>query len=155
MANEIALFRNFGLATPASITYSPTQNVFVGNAWTSCTGRNYCNTMRLGRGMMIKEDVGSNDWGTYLNAVRIYDTTTRKLLCEKVYPMYQGAWYSKLTVKNVVKRLLEDLVISSAREQHMYLDEDQVRRELEAQIDYAFNENQMEVLRSEVKALGF
>lgn len=155
MANEIALFSNFGLATPARITYSPSQNVFVGNAWTSCTGRTYCNTMRLGHGMLIKEDVGSNSWGTYLNAVRIYDTATKKLLCEKIYPMYQGAHYSKYTVKCVVTRLLENLLLSSAKEQHMYLDENRVRRELAAQIDYAFSANQMEVLHSELKALGY
>jgi len=155
MANEIALFSNFGLATPARITYSPEQNLFVGNAWTSYSGRTYCNTMRLGRGLLIKEDVGSNGWGTYLNGVHIYDTMTKKLLCEKIYPMYQGAHYSKFTVKNVVTRLLEDLLISSAKEQHLYIDENRMRRELRAQIDYAFNANQLEVLKSETKALGY
>lgn len=47
MANEIALFRNFGLATPSAITYSAPMNAFVGTGFTSAAGNSYFNAARF------------------------------------------------------------------------------------------------------------
>lgn len=38
MTQEISLFRNFGLATPAAISYSAPMNAFVGSAFASLIG---------------------------------------------------------------------------------------------------------------------
>ena len=38
MTQEISLFRNFGLATPATISYSAPMNAFVGSAFASLIG---------------------------------------------------------------------------------------------------------------------
>lgn len=155
MKQEIALFKNFGLATPSSITFSESMNAFVGSGYTSMAGNTYFNAARFAEGLLIKEDVGEGYSATFLNGLHIYDLKTHKLLVEKVYPMYQGAFYSKEHVKIVATRLLSDLIVEAAEEQGSYMNEQEVSRKVRAILDRSFSNNQLQELEKNVKVLGF
>ena len=155
MANEIALFKNFGLATPKGISYSESINAFVTTALAFPSGNAYCNAARFAEGLLIKEDVGHGHMYTFLNGVHIYDLKTHKLLAEKVFPMYEGLFYSTDTVKSVATRLLTSLLVDAAREQGCVLYESDASRKVRAILDRSFSNNQLQELEKNVKALGF
>lgn len=152
MANEIALFRNLGLATPTAISYSAPMNAFVGSGFTSQGGNTYFNAARFADGILIKEDVGEGWLHTFLNGIHIYDLSTKKLLCERYFNCH---YYSKETVKSDVKHMLEDLVLSSARKEGHILNDGEVRTRINSIIDRSFATNQMEVMNRQMRALGF
>lgn len=152
MANEIALFRNFGLATPASITYSSPMNAFVGTGYTSAAGNTYFNAVRFAEGILIKEDVGDGYARTFLNGLKIYDLHTKKLLCEESFHCH---YYSKDTVKSDVKRMLTNLILKAARQENRYLCEGDVRGRIGQIIDRAFSTNQIDMMNKQMRALGF
>jgi hypothetical protein len=152
MANEIALFRNFGLATPASISYSTPMNAFVGTGYTSMAGNTYFNAVRFADGILIKEDVGEGYAYTFLNGLKIYDLQTKKLLCEEYFNCH---YYSKDTVKSDVKRMLKNLILDTARKEGHYISESEVNRRINEIIDRSFATNQVEMMGQQMRALGF
>lgn len=152
MSQEIAIFRNFGLATPSSITFSASMNAFVGSGYTSTAGNTYFNAARFAEGLLIKEDVGEGWLHTFLNGIHIYDLRSKKLLCERYFDCH---YYSKETVKSDVKHMLEDLIISSARQEGRILSYGDVHSRINAIIDRSFANSQLKELEKNVKALGF
>lgn len=155
MTNDIALFRSFGLATPASFSYSQPMNAFVGNGYTSTIGNTYFNAVRFVEGLLIKEDVGEGYSATFLNGLQIYDLHTKTLLAEKKYPRYGGAFYSKNLVKQLTSQLLEELLLKEAQKQHYLLNQEDVKNKLSRLIANAFEKNQVQELQNSVKAIGF
>ena len=155
MANEIALFKNFGLATPSNIAYSESMNAFVTSAQTFPSGNAYGSAARFAEGLLIKEDIGYGQPCTFLNGLHIYDLKTHKLLAEKVYPLYQGAFYSKDVVKSVATRLLSALIVTAAEEQGSVINAQDVTNKVRAILDRSFANNQLQELEKNVKALGF
>lgn len=152
MANEIALFNKFGLATPASITYSTPMNAFVGQGYTSMAGNTYFNAMRFADGIIIKEDVGEGYAYTFLNGLKIYDLQTKKLLCEESFNCH---YYSKDTVKSDVKRMLTKMIIKAAQQENCNLSESDVSNRIGKIIDRAFSTNQIELMNQQMRTLGF
>ena len=152
MASEIALFRNFGLSTPTAISYSAPMNAFLGSGFTSQAGNTYFNAARFAEGILIKEDVGEGWLHTFLNGIHIYDLSTKKLLCERFFDCH---YYSKETVKSDVKRMLEDLILSSARKEGRILSYGDVHSRINSIIDRSFATNQIEVMNRQMKVLGF
>ena len=152
MANEIALFRNFGLATPADITYSSPMNAFVGQGYTSMAGNTYFNAVRFAEGILIKEDVADGYARTFLNGLKIYDLHTKKLLCEESFHCH---YYSKDAVKSDVKRMLTNLILKAARQENRYLCEGDVHGRIGQIIDRAFSTNQIDMMNKQMRALGF
>ncbi len=155
MTNEIALFRNCGLATPASFSYSQPMNALVGNGFTSYSGNTYFNAVRFAEGLLIKEDVGQGYSATFLNGIQIYDLHSKTLLAEKKYPMYCGEFYSKELVKELTFELLEDLILKEAQKQHRMLNQSEVKSKLSRLLANAFEKNQLQELQKTVKAIGF
>lgn len=155
MNNEITLFSNFGLATPSSITFSESMNAFVTTAQMFASGNAYGNAARFVNGLLIKEDIGYGQPWTFLNGLHIYDLKTRKLLAEKVFPMYKGAFYSKDTVKHISQALLTDLIVSAADEQGYDVDEKEVSNKIYTMLDRAFSANQLQEMGNNIKAIGF
>lgn len=155
MTNDIALFRSFGLATPANYSYSQPMNAFVGNGYTSTIGNTYFNAVRFVEGLLIKEDVGEGYSATFLNGLQIYDLHTKTLLAEKKYPRYGGAFYSKNLVKQLTSQLLEELLLKEAQKQHYLLNQEDVKNKLSRLIANAFEKNQVQELQNSVKAIGF
>lgn len=152
MTNEIALFQNFGLATPSNITYSAPMNAFVGLGYTSIAGNTYFNAARFGEGILIKEDVGEGWLHTFLNGIHIYDLKTKKLLCERSFNCH---YYSKETVKSDVKSMLEDLILSAARTTGRILNYTDVHARINAIVNRSFETNQVKMMNNQIKALGF
>lgn len=152
MANEIALFKNFGLATPASVNYSAPMNAFVGAGFTSMAGNTYYNAARFAEGILIKEDVGQGYAYTFLNGIHVYDLHTKKLLCERYFNCH---YYSKDTVKSDVKKMLENLILESAQKEGRYLSQGDVHSKIDSIIDHSFATNQLEMMQHQVRALGF
>lgn len=152
MENQIALFRNFGLTTPAAISYSTPMNAFVGQGFTSAAGNTYFNAARFGEGILIKEDVGEGWLHTFLNGIHIYDLKTKKLLCERSFNCH---YYSKETVKSDVKSMLEDLILSAARTTGRILNYTDVHARINAIVNRSFETNQVEMMNNQIKALGF
>ena len=155
MTNDIALFRSFGLATPASFSYSQPMNALVGNGYTSLIGNTYFNAVRFVEGLLIKEDVGVGYSATFLNGLQIYDLHTKTLLAEKTYPMYGGAFYSKDLIKRLTSNLLEELILKEAKSQNRLLNQLEVKNALSNLIANAFEKNQVQELQKSVRAIGF
>lgn len=155
MNQEIALFKNFGLATPSSIAYSESMNAFVTTAQAFPSGNAYGCAARFTEGLLIKEDIGYGQPCTFLNGLRIFDLKTHKLLAEKVYPMYRGAFYSKELVKSVSTQLLTELILTAAEEQGRVMNAPEVASRVYVKLDRAFTNNQIQELEKNVKALGF
>jgi len=152
MTNEIAIFKNFGLTTPANISYSAPMNAFVGSGYTSMAGNTYFNSARFAEGILIKEDVGEGWLHTFLNGIHIYDLHTKKLLCEQSFDCH---FYSKETVKNDVKRMLKELVLKAAQKEGRILNQGDIHSKINSMIDRSFATNQVEMLGNQMKALGF
>lgn len=155
MTNDIALFRSFGLATPASFCYSKPMNALVGDKYTSPVGNTYFNAVRFVEGLLIKEDVDVGYSATFLNGLQIYDLHTKTLLAEKKYPMYGGAFYSKDLVKRLTSNLLEELILKEAKSQNRLLNQSEVKNALSNLIANAFEKNQVQELQKSVRAIGF
>lgn len=155
MTQDISLFSNFGLATPSSVTFSESLNAFVGAGFRSIAGNTYFNAARFAEGLLIKEDVGNGHMWSFLNGVHIYDLKTHKLLAEKVFPQYQGLFYSLDAVKRIVKNLLIDLIVAAAEEQGCDVDANEVSGKISTMLNRSFSNNQMLELEKNVKALGF
>jgi len=153
MANEIAIFNKFGLSTSSNFSYSSVDNAFVGNLYISMSGRSYCNKARFIDGLVIKEDVGRNDYGTYLNGLHIYDINSRVLLCEEVFPMYCGRNYSKYEVMRIAKELLYNLIVREAAAQGCNVDRAEVMRKLSELISRCMEENQLEYLERNMRMI--
>lgn len=144
MKTDIALFEKFGLATSSSnFTYSEVANSFLGNAFTSLAGNTYFNEVRFVEGLLIKEDVGQGYTYTFLNGLRVYDIKTKTLLCEKTY---HNKVYSLYFLKSEVKRMLQDLIISSAKKEGVLLAESEVGAKLEQIINNSFAKDQRQML---------
>ena len=92
---------------------------------------------------------------SFLNGVHIYDLKTHKLLAEKVFPQYQGLFYSLDAVKRIVKNLLIDLIVAAAEEQGCDVDANEVSGKISTMLNRSFSNNQMLELEKNVKALGF
>lgn len=152
MANEIALFSKFGLATPSNIRYSSPMNAFVGSGYTSAAGNTYFNAVRFAEGILIKEDVGEGYAYTFLNGLKIYDLKTKKLLCED---SFHCNYYSKQTVKDEVKRMLKELIMDAARSEGYYISSSEVNKRINSMIDRCFAQNQIEMMGQQIRALGF
>lgn len=155
MKQEIALFKNFGLATPSSIAFSESMNAFVGNGYTSLAGNTSFNAVRFAEGLLIKEDVCDGHSWRFLNGLHIYDLRTHKLLAEKVYPMYQGVFRSESLVRSLATCLLSSLIVDAAKEQGSYMNEQEVSCKVRTILDRSFSNNQLQELEKNVKALGF
>lgn len=152
MTNEIALFKNFGLATPASFSYSQPMNAFVGNEYTSAMGNSYFNAVRFVEGLLIKEDVGEGYLYTFLNGLHIFDIRTHTLLAEK---SYYCTCYSKDLVRQQTTILLEELILKEAQKQHRLLNEYDTKKAIAQIISKAFDKKQVQELQKSVKAIGF
>lgn len=152
MTNEIALFKSFGLATPASFSYSQPMNAFVGNGYVSAMGNSYFNAVRFVEGLLIKEDVGEGYYYTFLNGLQIFDIRTHTLLAEK---NYHCVYYAKDLVKRETAKLLEELILKEAQKQHRLLSEYDTKKAIAQIISKAFDKDQIQELSKHAKAIGF
>ncbi|MBR1565118.1 MAG: hypothetical protein IJ650_07220 [Paludibacteraceae bacterium] len=157
MKQEIALFRNFGLATPSSVTYSPELNAFITAAFQTMSGNCYFSAMRLSEGILIKEDIGQGGIynRTFLNGVHIYDLKTKTLLCEYIYPMYEGAIYSRSVVATVARRILKELVEKTAQRENFYIEASHVDRVIYQIVNNAVYADQTQELNRQIKSLNY
>lgn len=156
MSQEISLFRNFGLTTPSSVTFSEPLNALVGAGYTSMAGNTYFNSLRLSDGLLIKEDIGHGGMyeRTFLNGIHIYDICTKTLLCEYRYPMYQGVIYSRETAKLVAINLLIKLIVESAQRDQVLLNMNEVSSKIQEVVNKAFFGDQMQEIQKTLKQLS-
>ena len=152
MTNEIALFKSFGLATPASFSYSQPMNAFVGNGYVSAMGNSYFNAVRFVEGLLIKEEVGEGYYHTFLNGLQIFDIRTHALLAEK---NYHKVVYRRSFVKQQATILLEELILKEAKLQHRLLNQQDTNRAIAQIISKAFDKDQVQELTKYAKAIGF
>ena len=150
MAN-IEIFKKFGVSSVASnVTYSASLNVFTGNGYTSAAGNNYFNAFRFAEGILIKEDVGVGYAHTFLNGIRIFDLSSKTLLCER---SYHCCYYDKNYVKSQSIDMLRKLVMDAAKSDNVYLLESDVRAHVVRIVNDAFITNQMEMMNKQLKLL--
>lgn len=149
MAN-IEIFNKFGVSVSSSVTYSSSLNVFTGNGYTSAAGNNYFNAFRFAEGILIKENVGVGYAHTFLNGIRIFDLSSKTLLCER---SYHCCFYSKDYVKSQSIDMLRTLVINAAKSDNVYLLESDVQNHVTRIVNDAFVTNQMDMMNKQLRLL--
>lgn len=150
MAN-IEIFKKFGVSSVSSnVTYSTSLNVFHSTGYTSVAGNNYFNAFRFAEGILIKEDVGVGYAHTFLNGIRIFDLSSKTLLCERTY---HCCFYNKEYVKNESVDMLRKLVMSAAESDNVSLLESDVQAHVMRIVNDAFVTNQMEMMNKQLKLL--
>lgn len=151
MKQEISLFRNLGLATPSSVTFSESLNALVGGGYTSIAGNTYFNTLRLADGIFIKEDIGMGYWYTFLNGVHIYDLHTKTLLCERHFYRHR---YSRETAKQDAENMLFELLSEAASKEKVIIDKCELLAKVKEIVKRAFFCDQMQEIQKTIKQLG-
>lgn len=143
MSKSLVLLNNLGLTKSGSLTYSGVSNAFLNEGHTSMAGNTYFNTLRLMEGILIKEDVGQGYSRTFLNGIKLYDTS-KNLLWEKSYHCrFYNKWFIVCEVKSVIKYLL----IESCRKDNISIDELDIEKHINKLVDKAFNTDQRQVVR--------
>ena len=149
MAN-IEIFKKFGVSVSSNVTYSASLNVFTGNGYTSAAGNNYFNAFRFADGIIIKEDVGIGYARTFLNGIRIFDISSKTLLCER---SYHCCFYDKNYVKSESINMLRDLVINAAKSDNVCLQESDVQAHVTRIVNDAFITNQVDMMNKQLRLL--
>ena len=146
--NQIALFQKFGLAKENSFNYSESLNSFIGNGYTSLAGNTYLNSLRLVEGILVKEDVGHGYAYSFINGIKIFDLKTKNLLCEK---NYHCSYYSQSFIQEEVISMLFELMTKSADNEHIYIDQSEIRVQIESIVSKAFRQDQRQLLISQTQ----
>lgn len=142
MDNSMVIFQKYGLVN-SSLTYSEIANAFLTLGYTSKAGNTYFSALRIGEGLLIKEDIGEASYGSFLNAVRIFSLKSKTLLAENIF---NGKWYSENAVKSVARKMLLDLLKEAHLKGQISFDEDFANRQIDRVLDIAFNEDQRKKL---------
>lgn len=144
--NEIMLLNRFGLVTNKGYQYSEIANIFYSSGYTSMAGNTYYNALRLCEGIVIKEDVGQGYIHTFLNGIRIFDISSKNILCEK---SYHCQYYDKFFIKNEVVEMLKELLFDASKKCGLTLDKFEIARQIELVVRKAFNEDQRILLQTQ------
>ena len=147
---NIVLFKDLGVSVSSNVTYSTSLNVFSSNGYTSAAGNTYFNSFRFADGILIKEDVGEGYAHTFLNGIRIFDLSTKTLLCER---SYHCCFYNKSYVKTESIDMLRELVINAAKSDNMELSEGDVKLHVTRIVDEAFTTNQLDMMNKQLRLL--
>ena len=140
MSQEISLFRNFGLATPATVTFSESLNALVGTGYTSMAGNTYFNSLRMSDGLLIKEDIGQGYAYSFLNGLHIYDLRTKTLICEK---WFHCNFYSRDGAKQDATDMLIDMIQQAAKKENILLNYHEVQQRISSIVNNAFFGDQL------------
>ena len=135
-----------------SLTYNAEKNLYLTTGYTSMAGNTYFRAIRFSPRLAVYYNIGVGYAYTFLNGLHIYDLVTKKLLCERYFNCH---FYSKDTVRQDVKRMLEDLILESAQKERRLLNAGEVRSRIASIVDKAFSTNQAEMLQNQMRALGF
>lgn len=144
MDNSMVIFQKYGMVN-SSLTYSEIANAFLTLGYTSKAGNTYFSVLRIGEGLLIKEDIGEASYGSFLNAVRIFSLKSKTLLAENIF---SGKWYSENVVKSAARKMLIDLLKEAHQIEHISFDEDFANRQIDKVLDIAFNEDQRKMLEN-------
>ncbi|MBR1807936.1 MAG: hypothetical protein IJ776_00915 [Paludibacteraceae bacterium] len=151
MSQEISLFRNFGIATPNTITFSKSLNALVGVGYTSMAGNTYFNSLRMADGILIKEDIGQGYAHSFLNGLHIYDIRTKTLICEKLFSCH---YYSRDTAKSDAIDMLTDMIGKAASKENIILNYNEMRSKVSDIVRRAFFADQMQEIQKTLKQLS-
>ena len=151
MTQEITLFKNLGLATPTSVTFSHNLNALVGAGYTSMAGNTYFNALRMAEGLLIKEDIGEGYAHTFLNGLHIYDIRTKTLICEKTF---HCKLYSRIISKQCAVTMLTNMIEQTAAKDHKLLNRIEVQKTVSEIVNRAFFGNQIYEIQRTLKQLN-
>jgi hypothetical protein len=140
--NVLLLLSKFGLVKTGNRNYSDSANAFLGNGYTSNVGNNYFSSVRLIEGIAIKEDVGQGYAHTFLNAIRVYDATNKKIICEC---NYHCKIYDETFVQKEVVRLLTATLIQASIESGLAIDYYSTEYQVNVRINDGFSLDQRQV----------
>ena len=102
------ILNQFSLTTE-KFQYSNRVNAFISEGFVSNAGNTYFNAIRIGNGIIIKEDIGIGYAHRFLNGIRIYSIKDRTLIAEKEF---HNVFYSKYKVEresvNIILKALSD-----------------------------------------------
>ena len=151
MTQEISLFRNFGLTTPTTVTFSESLNALVGAGYTSMAGNTYFNSLRMADGLLIKEDIGQGYAYSFLNGLHIYDLRSKTLICER---WFHCNYYSRETAKQDAILMLTDMIEQAAAKENILLNHDEVKNKVSDLVARAFFGDQMQEIQKTLKQLS-
>jgi hypothetical protein len=149
MKAEIIL-QNLGSYLPANTNYSGQANAFLTNGFVSGAGNVYFNAVRLGEGIVVKEDVGQGYARTFLNGLRIYSIKEKKLLADRTF---HCNFYSKEGVKAEIQNMLFQLLKEAAEYSGLRFDMIQSKIAIHSMVDEMFNTDQRQMLQQQNRKL--
>lgn len=144
------ILQNLGAYLPESATYSEQANAFLTNGYVSGAGNVYFSAVRLGEGIVVKEDVGQGHTRTFLNGLYVYSLKDKKLLSDRTF---HCNFYSKEGVKAELKDMLMKLLDDAARFSGLKYDMDSARAVINRLIGEMFNIDQRQILEHQNKRL--
>lgn len=142
--------KNIGNSLPEKVRYSEQSNSFLTNGYVSRAQNVYFNSIRFAEGIVIKEDVGQGYKYTFLNGLRIYSLKDKTLLADR---SYRCNIYKKDNIRFEIKEMLLDLIKDACEKNGQEINYYDLKRSINELINRAFNENQQDVLKNQVKRL--
>lgn len=145
MSNNLTLSTKFGLSN-SSLTYSKSSNTHVTKAHTSEAGNSYFSSLRITDGILIKEDIGQGYKYGFLNEIRIYSKTVKKLISSR---SFHKVIYSAEFMKSQVEIMLFEILKKESQQKGTYYDQFEAKKIVDRLLRIAFNEDQRRVLNNQ------
>jgi predicted house-cleaning noncanonical NTP pyrophosphatase (MazG superfamily) len=147
MTTEIIL-RNLGSYLPERTNYSQQANAFLTNGYASQAGNVYFSAIRLGEGIVVKEDVGHGYAWTFLNGIYIYSTKDKKLLADR---RFHNRKYSKEETQEIIRDILTTLLKEAAEFSNVKYNETEAQFAISRLIFDMYNTDQRQMLQQQNK----
>lgn len=144
MSNNLALSTNYGLSN-LSLSYSKTSNTHVTKAHTSEAGNTYFSSLRITDGILIKEDIGQGYKYGFLNEIKIYSKTAKKLITSR---SYHKVIYSQEYMKSQVEIMLFETLKDESQQKGTYFNQFEAKKIVDHLLIIAFNEDQRRVINN-------
>lgn len=145
MSNNLTLSTKYGLSN-LNLSYSKFSNTHVTNRYTSEAGNSYFSSLRISDGILIKEDIGQGYKYGFLNGIKIYSRTAKKLIASR---SFHKVIYSKEYMKSQVEIMLFKVLKDQSGENGTYFNKFEAKKIVDRLLQIAFKEDQRSVLNNQ------
>jgi len=144
MSNNLTISTKYGLSN-LSLSYSKTSNTHVTTAHTSEAGNSYFSSLRITDGILIKEDIGQGYKYGFLNGIKIYSKTAKKLIASR---SFHKVIYSQEYMKSQVEIMLFEILKDESQRNGLYFNQFEAKKIVDRLLRIAFNEDQRSILNN-------
>lgn len=129
-----------------NLSYSKSSNTHVTNGYTSEAGNSYFSSLRISDGILIKEDIGQGYKYGFLNGIKIYSRTAKKLIISR---SFHNVIYSKEYMKSQVEIMLFEVLKNESGENGTHFNQFEAQKIVDRLLRIAFKEDQRKVLNNQ------